>query len=115
MRTGSRRGLAHFPSWRGGRRGGGERRLDVKKLYPRLNVCVICCPPLGFEKDESQNRMVEGCIRAAKPHILFVGLGAPKQEYWMHRYVRPFQIPVAIGVGGSFEIVGGVLTRAPLW
>ena len=72
-----------------------------------------CCPPLGFEGDERELRAVNEAIRAAQPDLVFVALGVPKQECWMERHGRRSGVPVLIGVGGSFEIVGGVLRRAP--
>ena len=100
----------------GGRPGSAERTaMNLQSRYSGLIVSGICCPPFGFEKDESQQRKVEDCILAAKPDLLFVGLGAPKQEYWMHRYARTLGVPVSMGVGGSFEMVGGAVRRAPAW
>ena len=54
-------------------------------------------------------------INAAKPDILFVGLGAPKQEKWIHRHRHKLQVPVSIGIGASFEYVAGCTARAPRW
>jgi hypothetical protein len=51
----------------------------------------------------------------ARPHLLFVALGAPKQEYWMYEHARSLGVPIAMGVGGSFEMVGGIVNRAPGW
>ena len=44
-----------------------------------------------------------------------MALGAPKQEYWIYEHGLHLSVPVCIGVGGSFEIVGGIVPRAPLW
>ena len=44
-----------------------------------------------------------------------MALGAPKQEYWIYEHGLQLSVPVCIGVGGSFEIVGGVVPRAPMW
>jgi N-acetylglucosaminyldiphosphoundecaprenol N-acetyl-beta-D-mannosaminyltransferase len=54
-------------------------------------------------------------IRDPKPDILFVGLGAPKQERWIYKYRNEYKVPVSIGVGVSFEFVSGMVKRAPLW
>jgi N-acetylglucosaminyldiphosphoundecaprenol N-acetyl-beta-D-mannosaminyltransferase len=45
--------------------------------------------------------------------VVFVALGAPKQEMFIDQYIRNLKIPVAVGVGGSFEIITGVTRRAP--
>ncbi len=54
-------------------------------------------------------------IKAARPQVLLVGLGAPKQEYWIAEHLQELEIPVAMGVGGSFDVLAGVAKRAPLW
>ena len=54
-------------------------------------------------------------IAEAKPDILFVALGNPKQELWIRRNFARIEAPVAIGVGGSFNFVAGRVKRAPAW
>lgn len=54
-------------------------------------------------------------IRAAAPDVLLVALGAPRQEYWMRRWTAELGVPVAIGVGGSFDVIAGRIPRAPRW
>jgi N-acetylglucosaminyldiphosphoundecaprenol N-acetyl-beta-D-mannosaminyltransferase len=100
----------------GGRPGSAE--AAAAKLLannPGLVVSGTCCPPLGFENDQLQQRDIEDRIRAARPHLLFVAFGAPKQERWIYEHARNLGVPVAMGVGGSFEMVGGVVPRAPMW
>jgi N-acetylglucosaminyldiphosphoundecaprenol N-acetyl-beta-D-mannosaminyltransferase len=82
---------------------------------PALDVCGVYCPPFGFEHDPAESGQILARIRAARPHLLFVGLGAPKQEYWMHRNCAGSAVPVSLGIGVSFELVGGVVARAPRW
>jgi N-acetylglucosaminyldiphosphoundecaprenol N-acetyl-beta-D-mannosaminyltransferase len=100
----------------GGRPGSAEKAAGkLQAHYPGLIVCGTCCPPLGFEKDPVQQDNIEVRIKAAHPHFLFVALGAPKQEYWIYEHARKLGIPISMGVGGSFEMVGGLVPRAPLW
>jgi N-acetylglucosaminyldiphosphoundecaprenol N-acetyl-beta-D-mannosaminyltransferase len=54
-------------------------------------------------------------INAAKPDVLLVGMGNPKQEIWIHHYREQLRVPICIGVGGLFDHWGGNLKRAPLW
>lgn len=98
----------------GGCPGSAERAAErLRQQFPPLCVAGICCPPLGFEHDEQGLQAIADAIRATRPDLLFVALGAPKQEVWMHQHGRQLGVPVLIGVGGSFEIVGGLLPRAP--
>jgi N-acetylglucosaminyldiphosphoundecaprenol N-acetyl-beta-D-mannosaminyltransferase len=50
-----------------------------------------------------------------KPHVLLVAFGAPKQELWIDRNARVAGVPVAMGVGGSFDYLTGRVPRAPAW
>ncbi len=87
----------------------------LSQRYPGVAIAGVNCPEIGFERREASLRPVLDKIARARPHLLFVGLGAPKQELLIHEHIRPLGVPLAIGVGGSFEIVSGVLERAPLW
>jgi N-acetylglucosaminyldiphosphoundecaprenol N-acetyl-beta-D-mannosaminyltransferase len=86
----------------------------VKRRVSALRVSTYC-PPFGFEKTADGLEETARAVRAAKPDLLFVGLGAPKQEYWIFEHALQLSIPVSIGVGGTFEMVAGVVPRAPRW
>ena len=98
----------------GGRPGSAKLAAEkLKRRFPRLTVAGTCCPGLGFEQDGRELYAVRGAIRRSRPDLVFVALGAPKQECWMERYGRSSGARVLIGVGGSFEILAGVFPRAP--
>jgi N-acetylglucosaminyldiphosphoundecaprenol N-acetyl-beta-D-mannosaminyltransferase len=98
----------------GGRPESGARLAELlKSRYPGIEVAGVACPPLGFEKCEHSLSAILGEVAAGRPHVLFVALGAPKQEMFIDQHIRNLRIPVAIGVGGSFEILTGVTRRAP--
>ena len=65
-----------------------------------------------FAQDDSS---VLQAIVEAKPDILLCALGVPKQEKWLARNFSNLCIPVMIGVGGTFDVMAGKVTRAPLW
>jgi N-acetylglucosaminyldiphosphoundecaprenol N-acetyl-beta-D-mannosaminyltransferase len=92
---------------------------DTAKLlsdrFPGLQIAGVLCPPQGFELNQAQLQETLELIDAAKPHVLFVALGAPKQELFIDRHIRPLRIPIAVGIGGSFEILSGQAQRAPEW
>jgi N-acetylglucosaminyldiphosphoundecaprenol N-acetyl-beta-D-mannosaminyltransferase len=99
----------------GGRPGSAEKAAKaLRREYPNLR-CTTYCPPLGFDKSAMGLKRAADAIVAAQPDILFVALGAPKQEYWIHEHGLRLSVPVCIGVGGSFEIIGGIVPRAPKW
>lgn len=100
----------------GGRPGAALKAAEVlKNKYPNMQIVGVYFPPFGFENDKGENARVIKMIKDAKPDILFVGLGAPKQEKWIYRHKNEYQVPVSIGIGVSFEFVSGMVKRAPLW
>jgi N-acetylglucosaminyldiphosphoundecaprenol N-acetyl-beta-D-mannosaminyltransferase len=100
----------------GGRPGAASLAADIlKKRYPGIVIAGVDCPPWGFERREESLQKVLDKIASAKPQVLFAGLGAPKQELFIRNHVRRLGVPLAIGIGGSFEILSGKLKRAPMW
>ncbi len=100
----------------GGREGAAEKAaLILRVKYPKIQIVGIYCPPFGFENDDFENTKIVKMIKESNPDILFVGLGAPKQEKWIYKFKDQYQVPVSIGVGVSFEFVAGMVKRAPLW
>jgi N-acetylglucosaminyldiphosphoundecaprenol N-acetyl-beta-D-mannosaminyltransferase len=54
-------------------------------------------------------------IKSAKPDVLFVAMGSPKQEYWITSNMDKLGVPFLMGVGGSFDVICGNIKRAPEW
>ena len=54
-------------------------------------------------------------IGRAAPDVLWVGLGAPKQERWMHEHKNRLDVPVLVGVGAAFDMLSGRRKQAPRW
>jgi N-acetylglucosaminyldiphosphoundecaprenol N-acetyl-beta-D-mannosaminyltransferase len=63
--------------------------------------------------DDADSAEVAGEIRASGARILFAGLGSPRQEYWLAQNLAATTCGVGIGVGGSFDVIGGRVARAP--
>jgi N-acetylglucosaminyldiphosphoundecaprenol N-acetyl-beta-D-mannosaminyltransferase len=100
----------------GGRRGSAAASASLlMDRYQKLRVCGVGCPPKGFENSREVLAEVVRSIARAKPAIVFIAFGAPKQEYFIQEHIKPLGIPVAVGVGGSFELLAGVRRRAPGW
>lgn len=100
----------------GGNPGSAAQSASIlMKRYLGLRVAGVGCPPHGFIENQDILDQVLDSIRVAKPSIIFVALGAPRQEFFIQEYIRPLGIPVAVGVGGSFEMICGATQRAPRW
>ena len=54
-------------------------------------------------------------IREAAPDYLFVGIPSPHKELWLRHWLPELDVPFAMGVGGSFDVVAGAKRRAPAW
>lgn len=87
----------------------------LAEKYPGLRVAGYFCPEFGFDADFVECRRIQKLIAASKADILFVGLGAPKQERWIAEFGPGCGVKVAIGIGVSFSLVSGNIKRAPIW
>jgi len=96
----------------GARPGVAEMAMAVlKKRYPNM-VAVGAFAGSPSAKDED---MIVAKIQMAKPDIVFVAYGAPRQDKWIARNMHRLSVAVLIGVGGAFDFISGVTTRAPKW
>ena len=88
-----------------------EALLRIRERFPSL---CIAGSHHGYFKEEEGEAIVAQ-IRARRPQMLFVALGAPRQEDWIYRYKKGLPPCVAIGVGGSLDVLAGKARRAPRW
>jgi N-acetylglucosaminyldiphosphoundecaprenol N-acetyl-beta-D-mannosaminyltransferase len=82
-------------------------------LYPGLVIAGVHSPPFGFEKDEALSRSIVDTVNAARPSILFIGVGTPKQEKWAYRWREHLQCDAILGVGAAIDFAAGTARRAP--
>ncbi len=100
----------------GGRPGAAQAaKKTLLSRHHELKIVGTHCPPYGFESQPEELALINSKIKAAAPDILFVGLGAPKQEKWIYDNYRELGVPVSLGIGVSFELVADMVQRAPLW
>jgi N-acetylglucosaminyldiphosphoundecaprenol N-acetyl-beta-D-mannosaminyltransferase len=85
----------------------------LKAMYPALSVSSVYSPPFGFEKDDAVSRKIVALVNAARPNILFIGVGTPKQEKWAHRWRSELDCDVILGVGAAIDFAAGTARRAP--
>jgi N-acetylglucosaminyldiphosphoundecaprenol N-acetyl-beta-D-mannosaminyltransferase len=87
------------------------RRLAER--YPRLRVS--CYAPPFRSLLAMDHEAIASRIRDARPDILLVGMGCPKQEKWIAMNYRALNVPVSIGVGATIDFLAGQVRRAPQW
>ena len=85
----------------------------IKEKFPNIKVVSTISPPFQFEKNESENKKVIDELIEAKPDVLFLSLGAPRQEYWIENYKNLIGTKLNVPVGAVFDYFSGEKTRAP--
>src|SRR6266540_2581534 len=93
---------------------GEDLRETFQDRHAALKVVGVHCPPYR-ELTEAEAAAVVAELNAAKPDIIWIGLGAPKQERWMAEHRDRLDAAILIGVGAAFDFHTGRLDRAPLW
>ncbi len=104
--------------WRHYLYGGTQQTLDklakiLPQRYPGIQIAGMYSPPFRPLTEEEDQAAMER-IAEAKPDFLWVGLGAPKQEIWMHAHQGRAQ-GLMVGVGAAFDYEAGNIKRAPRW
>lgn len=86
---------------------------QLRAENPGLRVVGIYSPPFGFEKDDDECQRIVKHINQRTPDIIFVGLGSPKQEFWIAQYRKKLKAGVLLGIGAAIAFAAGVEKRAP--
>jgi N-acetylglucosaminyldiphosphoundecaprenol N-acetyl-beta-D-mannosaminyltransferase len=99
--------------------GGAEQSVaqaaaNTRAKHPDLQLVGAYSPPFKplLEMDHAD---ILRRIREARPDILLVAFGCPKQEKWLNMHYRQAGVPVAIGVGATIDFLAGTMKRAPAW
>lgn len=88
---------------------------SLMSKHADLQVVAAVTPPTPFRIGSSADQEAIESIRRAHPDIVFVALGAPKQEIWMQRHAAELDGAVSVGVGAAFDIEVGRFREAPRW
>jgi N-acetylglucosaminyldiphosphoundecaprenol N-acetyl-beta-D-mannosaminyltransferase len=83
----------------------------LRASYPGLQVVGTYS---GSPAPEEEDAIVKR-VNAASADILFVAYGAPEQDKWIARNLPRLRVKMAMGIGGAFDFIAGVMPRAPLW
>ena len=94
---------------------GDRAAANIKRCFEYVEIAGVYSPPLGFETDERENDKILGLVETSQPDLLIVGLGAPKQELWVHAHRHWLRAKVALCVGATIDFLAGEKTRAPRW
>ncbi|MBI3314518.1 MAG: WecB/TagA/CpsF family glycosyltransferase [Candidatus Omnitrophica bacterium] len=92
----------------------GSLSRNLQKGFPGINIVGMHSPPFRLQA-QPEEEAVTSAIHAAKPDILWVGLGSPKQDFWMKMHRGCLDVPVMAGVGAAFDFLAGTKLQAPRW
>jgi N-acetylglucosaminyldiphosphoundecaprenol N-acetyl-beta-D-mannosaminyltransferase len=100
----------------GGSEGTAQGAADILTArHPNLKIAGVFCPQVGFEKNPKQMAEIAQKLLGAKPDIIYVALGSPKQEHLIANLRSAAPNAWWLGVGVSFSFLTGHVKRAPLW
>lgn len=88
-----------------------EAAASLRRRFPGLQVAG--CHHGYFGEDEGAR--VAGLVRLSRADLVFVAMGAPRQERWIDKHLEETGAAAAVGVGGSFDVIAGRVKRAPGW
>jgi N-acetylglucosaminyldiphosphoundecaprenol N-acetyl-beta-D-mannosaminyltransferase len=86
----------------------------LQERFPKLRIVGRCSPPLSPLEDMDHERILSR-IERARPHILLVAMGHPKQEQWLAMHRHRLTVPLCMGIGASLDFLSGTASRAPVW
>jgi len=89
-------------------------KKSITERYPDLKIVGFESPPFRSLSEEEEIKLIKR-IHDAAPDILWVGLGSPKQEIWMSKFINRLNVPVLAGVGAAFDFLSGNKPQAPRW
>lgn len=87
----------------------------LEKRYPGVKIVGTYAPPVMPLDELLRDRESVRRVREARPDVLLVAFGAPKQEIWLDALRHELGVPVGIGVGAAFDFAAGIVKRAPAW
>jgi N-acetylglucosaminyldiphosphoundecaprenol N-acetyl-beta-D-mannosaminyltransferase len=85
---------------------------QIRRRYPGANIVGTAH---GFRGTPELQQEVLDDITARKPAVLLVAMGIPRQEKWIAQHLERLSVPVCMGVGGTFDVFSGRVSRAPVW
>ena len=113
MKRAAERGFRVF--FLGGAEGVGQRAAEqLQGLVPNLKIVGIDARKIDLQRELPEGDLI-ACVRAARPDLVLVALGCPKQEIFMHAAAAALRPAVMLGIGASLDFWAGTAQRAPAW
>lgn len=88
-----------------------KTKENLEKIFPKVNIVGV---HNGYFDENVEKEIIEE-INTLQPNVLFVALGAPRQEKWIKEHKGELKVDVAAGQGGTYDYEAGKIKRAPVW
>lgn len=96
--------------------GVGERaREKILERWRGIDIVGVYSPPFGFELDPEESAHIRSIVNSSNADLLVFGVGAPKQEIWIHQHASTLRVKVALCVGATIDFLAEEKKRAPEW
>ncbi len=96
-----------------------DTRIAQEKINSKVGRNIITeaySPPFGFEHDEQECQKIIELINHSGATVLAIGVGAPKQELWIHKYKHQMKnVKIFLAIGATINFEAGNLKRSPRW
>jgi N-acetylglucosaminyldiphosphoundecaprenol N-acetyl-beta-D-mannosaminyltransferase len=89
-------------------------RRETQRRCPDAVIAGMASPPFRELRGDERDALLAE-IRSSEPDVIWVGLGLPKQDEWMHRHARELHPALILGVGAAFDFEARTKARAPMW
>ena len=96
----------------------GVAERAAKKIIAKwqgVQIVGTYSPPIGFENNKTENETILRLVAEAKPDVVILGLGAPKQELWIDAFAGRLDAKIALCVGATIDFLAGEKKRSPVW
>ncbi|MCA9398332.1 MAG: WecB/TagA/CpsF family glycosyltransferase [Candidatus Omnitrophica bacterium] len=110
---GRQKGRRHFLY--GGEEKTCQQLINVlKQKFPDIEIVGYYSPPYRPAHFQEEQKVIDQ-INRSQADVLWVGLGSPKQDFWMVEHRDRLDVPVIVGVGAAFDFIAGIKPQAPKW
>ncbi len=92
-----------------------KAKENLEKQFSEINIVGTYAPPFGFERDDVELDKINKMISQARPDLLIVCLGCPKQEKWVYENYQKYEARVSVCGGATVDFIAGNIDRAPRW
>jgi len=86
----------------------------LAKEYPKIEFDGYS-PPYKAEFSAEENNEMIAAVNDFQPHVVFVGMTAPKQEKWAYQHKEQLNTNIIVSIGAAFDFYGGTVKRSPKW